>query len=114
MTGNKRFTYLNYSRDGHIGSFYLNDKPITNKEVCALLKEQEEQITALKSILGNTNMANARLKEQIKAISKELDYIQNSITDKIKHQKTKIGEKALKEVIEDYNKWILGHKEVVK
>lgn len=44
MTENKRFTYLDYSRDGHIGSFYLNDKPITNKEVCDLLKEQHETI----------------------------------------------------------------------
>ena len=44
MTENKRFTYLDYSRDGHIGSFYLNDKPITNKEVWDLLNEQEETI----------------------------------------------------------------------
>lgn len=42
MTENKRYTYLNYSRDGHIGSFYLNDKPITNKEVCDLLNEQDK------------------------------------------------------------------------
>ena len=44
MTVNKRYTYLDYSRDGHIGSFYLNDKPITNKEVWDILNEQEETI----------------------------------------------------------------------
>ena len=44
MTENKRYTYLDYSRDGHIGSFYLNDKPITNKEVWDILNEQEETI----------------------------------------------------------------------
>ena len=44
----KHYTYLNYSRDGHIGSFYLNDKPITNKEVWDLLNEQEETINELK------------------------------------------------------------------
>lgn len=52
MTENKRFTYLNYSRDGHIGSFYLNDKPITNKKVCGLLKKQEEEIQQLKQDLN--------------------------------------------------------------
>ena len=50
MTENKRYTYLDYSRDGHIGSFYLNDKPITNKEVWDLLNEQEELIKRLKTI----------------------------------------------------------------
>ena len=44
MTENKRFTYLDYSRDGHIGSFYLNGKPITTKEVWELLNEQDKQL----------------------------------------------------------------------
>lgn len=44
----KRYTYLNYSRDGYIGSFYENDKPLTNKEVCDILKEQKEEIQELK------------------------------------------------------------------
>ena len=65
MTENKRFTYLDYSRDGHIGSFYLNDKPITNKEVCDLLNEQEEEIKSLK-------LENKLLLEEIKEIRDKL------------------------------------------
>ena len=41
--------------------------------------------------------------------SEQLDYIQNSITNALEHQKTKIGEKTLREVIKDYNTWIAGH-----
>ena len=47
MTKNKRYTYLNYSKDGYIGSFYENDKPLTNKEVWDILNEQEEEIEYL-------------------------------------------------------------------
>lgn len=46
----KRFTYLNYSRDGYIGSFYLNDKPLTSKEVWDLLNEQDNRIRELERI----------------------------------------------------------------
>ena len=41
---------------------------------------------------------------------KQLEYIQNSISEHIKHQKTEIGKNALKEIIQDYNEWMLGHK----
>ena len=46
-----------------------------------------------------------------KIAEEQLNYIQNSISNAIKHQKTKIGEEALREVIRDYNEWMLGHKE---
>ena len=52
--------------------------------------------------------------KQIKAGAEQLNYIQNSITNAIKNQKTKIGEKALRDVIEDYNEWMLGHKEEIR
>ena len=67
MTKNKRFTYLNYSRDGHIGSFYLNDKPITNKEVWDLLNEQDEQIKKLKQ-------ENKMLKNNINKLNDAIEY----------------------------------------
>ncbi len=51
MTENKRYTYLNYSRDGYIGSFYENDKPMTSKEVSNILNNQEEEINTLKSLI---------------------------------------------------------------
>lgn len=47
---------------------------------------------------------------KIQNLGRELDYLQNLISDKIKQQKSKLGEKALKDVIEDYNGWMLGHK----
>lgn len=63
MTENKRFTYLDYSRDGYIGSFYLNDKPITNKEVWDLLNEQDERIKELEKEIN-----------ALKEIKKEITY----------------------------------------
>lgn len=48
--------------------------------------------------------------EYTEELKKELDYIKDSITEAIKHQKTTIGQKALKEIIRDYNEWIIGHK----
>ena len=47
----KQYTYLNYSKDGYIGSFYENDKPLTTKEVWDILNEQEELIKRLKEEL---------------------------------------------------------------
>lgn len=46
MMTEKRFTYLDYSKTRFIGSFFCNDnfgeKPLTNKEVCDLLNENEQ------------------------------------------------------------------------
>ena len=64
-----------------------------------------EDVFELLDLLNSLDDENEQLK-------KELDYIQNSITEHIKHQKTELGQKALKEVIEDYNEWLLGHKEL--
>lgn len=49
MTKNKRYTYLNYSKDGYIGSFYENGKPLTNKEVWDILNEQKKEIEYLET-----------------------------------------------------------------
>lgn len=72
-------------------SFKFKDEWLTDKEVVDLL--------------------NALYNEKGQ-LQKELDYIQNSITEHIKHQKTELGQKALKEIIVDYNEWMLGHKEL--
>ena len=45
--------------------------------------------------------------EQLK---QQFNYIQNSISEHIKHQKTELGQKALQEIIREYNEWLLGHK----
>lgn len=47
----KHYTYLNYSRDGYIGSFFVNDKPMTNKEVWELLNALHEENEQLKKEL---------------------------------------------------------------
>ena len=44
-------------------------------------------------------------------LQKELDYLKDLILDSIENQKTEIGKKALRQVIEDYNEWMLAHKE---
>ena len=52
------------------------------------------------------------LKEENEQLKQQFNYIQNSISEHIKHQKTELGQKALQEIIEDYNEWLLRHKEV--
>ena len=52
------------------------------------------------------------LADENEQLKQQFNYIQNSISEHIKHQKTELGQKALKEIIEDYNEWLLGHKEV--
>lgn len=72
----KHYTYLNYSKDGYIGSFYLNDKPLTNKEVWDLLNSQEEIITEQKEYLTRMGQGNhlkiiMEQKERIKELEQE-------------------------------------------
>ena len=47
----KHYTYLDYSKDGYIGSFYENGKPLTNKAVGDLLNEQEKEIQRLNHLI---------------------------------------------------------------
>ena len=64
----KHYTYLNYSKDGYIGSFYENDKPLTNKEVWDLLNEQEERIQELEK-------ENKQLKIEVLGQSEEIEIL---------------------------------------
>lgn len=59
----------------------------------------------LMDLVNGLDEENQQLKEQ-------LNYIQTSISNSIKHQKTEIGQKALKQIISDYNEYMLGHKEL--
>ena len=74
-----------------------DDIPMHYSTIVNRLNEQHKTITRLEK-------EKERLKEQ-------LDYIQNSISEHIKHQKTELGQKALQEIIRDYNEWLLGLKE---
>lgn len=45
----KRFTYLDASRNKYIGSFFCNGIPLTNSEVVDLLNENEQLKKELES-----------------------------------------------------------------
>ena len=81
---------------------------VTIGRVVDLLNENEQ----LKKDATTLIYANQDYRQQNQNLQKQLDYIQNSITNAIKHQKTELGQKALREIIEDYNEWLLGHKEL--
>ena len=50
--------------------------------------------------------------EKINELESELNYIKYLISNAIVHQKTELEKKALQSIIEDYNKWVLGHIEI--
>ena len=81
----------------------LKRQQSSNEECSKYIKEVVKENEQLKS----TNM---EMEDYLGRLEEQLDYIQNSITLKLLNQKTKIGEKALKEVVQDYNEWMLGHK----
>ena len=54
-----------------------------------------------------SSMCIMEMLEENEQLKTQLDCIQNLISEHIKHQKTELGQKALKEVIQDYNKWLL-------
>ena len=69
-----------------------------------------ENFIDIEETMNNLDYENQQLTIENTVLRKELDYIKDSITEAIKHQKTTIGQKALKEIIQDYNEWIIGHK----
>lgn len=79
-----------------------NEYSYFHKRMMKLEKENEE--------LKSTNMKMedyiGRLETQVVSIIDEFNFIQNSIADKIINQKTEVGEKALREVLDDYNEWL--------
>ena len=68
--------------------------------VCCTLSVWVEQLVDLLNQLNDENEFNKLkilyLTRENKALKKELDFIQNSITESIKHQKTELAQKALK------------------
>lgn len=76
-----------------------------------LLNQLNDDNEQLKKDATTLIYANQDYRQQNLNLQKELDYIQNSITNAIKHQKTELGVKALQEIIADYNEWMIGHKE---
>ena len=97
MMTTKRFTVPIKYVHSH-SKIQLNGEPLTNAELVRILNTNDGAF-----------VENFFLTQKIEQLQKELEYIQNSITEHIKHQKTELGQKALKEIIADYNEWMLGH-----
>ena len=76
------------------------------EEMLNSLNDENEQLKHDSTVLIQANQDYRRENEQLR---QQVDYIQNSITEHIKHQKTELGQKALKEIIQDYNDWLIGH-----
>ena len=93
----KRFTYV---VDNGKDTIY----DLTNKG------EILENFIDIEETMNNLDYENQQLTVENIVLRKQLDYIQDSISEAIKHQKTTIGQKALKQIIADYNEWIIGHK----
>ena len=60
------YTYLDYSRDKYIGSFFCNDIMLKTNEVVDILKEQEELINTLKSLIMDDEARIEELKKENK------------------------------------------------
>ena len=87
----------------------LNEKARERSKALSKLQKENEQ---LKKDCTTLVYSNQEYRQENENLKKQLDYIQNSINEHIKHQKTELGQKALREIIEDYNEWMLGHKEL--
>lgn len=87
------------------------NKIITYRECVDLLNQLNYENEQLRKDATTLIYANQDYRQQNQNLQKQLNYIQNSINNAIKHQKTELGQKALQEIIADYNEWMLGHKE---
>ncbi|MBR3140526.1 MAG: hypothetical protein IKF11_06645 [Methanobrevibacter sp.] len=76
-----------------------DERTMSDSQILDLLNENEQ----LKKDATTLIYANQDYRQQNLNLQKQLDYIQNSITNAIKHQKTELGQKALQEIIADYN-----------
>ena len=70
----KRFTYLNASKNHYIGSFFCNGAPLTNKEVVDLLNENEQLKQDIEN-LKTTLRARETLIDVCEKKFRELGYI---------------------------------------
>lgn len=63
MSENKIYTYLDYSKNKYIGSFFCNGVILKNNEVVDILKKQEEEIQRLKLIINGLNYALKNIRQ---------------------------------------------------
>lgn len=109
MSNNKRFIV---DTCGTLIDMETRDSFDYVSEVVDLLNKLVNEINTYSEGNQLLKMSFDECRKENEQLKKELNYIQNSISEHIKHQKTELGQKALKEIIEDYNEWLLGHKEL--
>lgn len=87
----KRFTYLDASKNHYIGSFFCNGAPLTNKEVVDLLNENEQ----LKA--DNNRLVNETAKIVAKHQKKVLELIDKKIAEYTEYYETQIEDQSYHE-----------------
>ena len=102
--------------DGTLAKWYYSRTNVISDGISEYYLGSKESIRDWNydELLGTNDLLDElnRLSDKNEQLKAQLDYVQNSISEHIKHQKTELGQKALREVIQDYNDWLLGHKEV--
>ena len=97
---------------------YANEDLLEEKRIWKQMSDEYTKVSdeneQLRKDATTLIYANQDYRQQNQNLQEQLDYIQNSISEHIKHQKTELGQKALQEIIADYNEWMLGHKEAKK
>ena len=88
----------------------INSLKDENKGLIEEKEQLQKKINNLVNMTARVQYRADQRKEENEHLKKQLDYIQNIINTHIKHQKTELGQKALQEIIKDYNEWLIGHK----
>ena len=92
----------------------LEKEKVELMEDCACQYRRIQKLESEKEELEiSINLFEADIIEKdntIKRLQNQLDFIQNNISNAIQHKKTELEQKALKEIISDYNEFLLGHK----
>lgn len=73
----KRFTYLDASKNHYIGSFFCNDVPLTNKEVVDLLNENEQLKKQKARYKRLSEIRNEEINNRILTIKEFIDNCSN-------------------------------------
>ena len=95
MTKNKRYTYLDYSKNKYIGSFFCNGVILKNNGVVYRLNEQDNRIKELEKENEKLKIDIMGQSEEIEILSDEnerLKQIREEQIETILKQKRKIRE----------------------
>lgn len=111
----KRFVIKNaypFDRGEYVFDSNQNKFIIEIEEIIKLLNSLDVENEQLKQEVKQYWAYRDIRKQKIKDLEEQLNLLQNLISDAIQHQKTELGQKVLKEIIRDYNEFLLDHKGV--